>query len=144
MTHATIQRLPDWPERLAAYLAQMRPHRYVLGGNDCARFAAGAVHAITGQDVLPVQWATPAEAARQLRQLGGMAAAVGGVLPALPGPALAQRGDVVLVHAPVHGGRAMRQWLAVADGSRWWVPSATGLASGPMALACRAWGVGHG
>jgi hypothetical protein len=144
MTRPTLRRLPDWPERWAAYLVAMRPHRFAWGSHDCARFAAGAVQAITGQPATTLQWSGPADAARLLRRLGTLADAVGQVLPELATPSLAQRGDVVLVRAPVHGGRAVRQWLAVADGPHWWVPSATGLASGPMALAHRAWGVGHG
>jgi hypothetical protein len=144
MTAAALQRLPDWPERLADYLAAMRPHRFAWGTHDCVRFAAGAIAATTGAQVLRWQWASMADAARVLRQLGPLPVAVGAVLPALAAPALAQRGDVVLVQAPVHAGRAVRQWLAVADGPHWWVPSVTGLASGPMALATRAWGVGHG
>lgn len=139
-----LRRLPDWPERLADYLAAMRPHRFAWGTHDCVRFAAGAVHAITGQEPTALQWQGAGDAARLLRRLGTLADAVGQVLPELATPALAQRGDVVLVRAGVHGGRAMRQWLAVADGPHWWVPSATGLASGPMQMAHRAWGVGHG
>lgn len=140
----TLHRLADWPERLADYLAAMRPRRFAWGTHDCARFAAGAVHAVTGQQITALQWSSPADAARLLRRLGTLATAVGQVLPELPAPALAQRGDVVLIQAPVCGGRAVRQWLAVADGPQWWVPSITGLASGPMHLARRAWGVGHG
>jgi hypothetical protein len=139
-----LRRLPDWPERLAGYLSAMRPHRFAWGTHDCVRFAAGAVHAVTGQQPTALQWDSPAAAARLLRRVGTLAQAVGQVLPELPAPTLAQRGDVVLVQMPVHGGRAQRQWLAVADGPQWWVPSVTGLASGPMDLAHRAWGVGHG
>ncbi len=139
-----MQRLPDWPERLAAYLAEQRPHRFAWGAQDCARFAAGAVLAITGCQVLFVQWSDKAEAARLLRHLGGLQAAVSQVLPQLAAPALAQRGDVVLAQHRVADGRARRQFLAVADGPRCWVPSVTGLHSVPMAFAAQAWGVGHG
>lgn len=140
----TLARTPDWPERLAAYLTEMRPRRYVLGRHDCASFAAGAVRAITGADVLPLRWETPAEAVAVLRRLGGLQAAVRAVLPQLATPALAQRGDVLLIRAPVADGRALRQWLAVADGQRWWSPSATGLECGSVHWATAAWGVGHG
>lgn len=139
----TLRRLPDWPERLAAYLAEQRPHRFAWGAHDCAGFAAGAVLAITGRQVLQVQWAGVADAVRQLRDLGGLQAAVDKVLPRLSSPALAQRGDVVLAQHPVADGRARRQFLAVADGPRCWVPSVTGLHSVPMGLAVQAWGVGH-
>lgn len=144
MSTTALARYADWPERLAAYLAEQRPHRFAWGSNDCVSFVAGGVHAITGVQLLTMRWPDAAGAARTLRQLGGLGAAVSGVLPELSNPWLAQRGDVVLVQAPVHGGRAMRQWLALVDGARWWVPCATGLYSGPMALAHRAWGVGHG
>lgn len=140
----SIQRLPDWPERLAAYMAAMRPRRYVLGQHDCAQFAAGAVQAVTGRNVLLAQWRDVSEALQVLRAQRGLRAAVDAVLPRLAVPALAQRGDVVLVQAAVGGGRARRQWLAVADGARWWCPAVTGLESGPAELAVVAWGVGHG
>ena len=139
-----MTRLPDWPERLAAYLAQQRPHRFAWGVHDCAIFAAGAVSTITGRQGLPAQWSSLAEAVRQLRAAGGLPAAVDQVLPRLAVPSLAQRGDVVLVQQPVAAGRARRQFLAVADGPRCWVPSVTGLHSLPIALAVTAWGVGHG
>lgn len=139
-----MNRLPDWPERLAAYLAEMRPRRYVLGSHDCVSFAAGAVRAITGADVLPLHWSSPAEAVAALRRMGGLRAAVQSVLPPLAVPTLAQRGDVVLVRAAVADRRALRQWLAVVDGPRWWAPAVTGLESGPLDLAAQAWGVGHG
>lgn len=138
-----LQRLPDWPERLAAYLQAARPLAFAWGAHDCAGFAAGAVHAITGQRVLPAVWADRAEAARVLRALGGLVPAVSRALPALAGPALAQRGDVVLVAVPAGNGRAVRRWLAVADGARWWAPQHGGLCAGPMAQAVLAWGVGH-
>lgn len=151
LTHSPLQRVPDWPERLARYLASMRPHRYVLGGNDCVSFAAGAVQATTGRHVLWALWRDAESAAQVLRQHGGLARAVATVLPELPSPALAQRADVVLVQASAQPAghsssraRVRRQWLAVADGAIWWAPSATGLTSGPMHQAVRAWGVGHG
>lgn len=142
-----ITRLPDWPERLAAYLQASAGQRFAWGSHDCVRFAAGAVLAVTGRDLLPAQWHDRRSAARLLRTLGGLPAAVGAVLPALAGPQLAQRGDVLLVAAPVAGGRAQRRWLAVADGARWWAPGPGGLACGPAhggaARPVHAWGVGH-
>lgn len=140
----TLARLPDWPERLAAYLCQQRPNRFAWGTHDCANFAAGAVLAVTGCQVLQLQWAGAADAVRLLRTLGGLQAAVDRQLPRLQTAELAQRGDVVLAQQLVAGGRARRQFLAVADGARWWAPSVTGLHSGPMAAAATAWGVGHG
>lgn len=142
MITTEIKRLPDWPARLAAYLEQQRAARFDWGSADCVRFAAGAAHAITGCHLLPVQWSSRGEAAAALRALGGLAAAVGTVLPALARPLQARRGDVVLVQAPGPVGR--RQWLAVADAERWWALTRDGMRCGSMALAVRAWEVGHG
>lgn len=139
----TLRRLPDWPEHLAAYLAEQRPHRFEWGTHDCATFAAGAVAAITGGPEFRAPWFDAADAVRMLRTFRGLAHAVDLALPRLQSPALAQRGDVVLAQHPVADGRARRQFLAVADGPRCWVPSVTGLQSVPMALAVQAWGVGH-
>jgi hypothetical protein len=77
MTAAALQRLPDWPERLADYLAAMRPHRFAWGTHDCVRFAAGAIAATTGRQVLQWQWASMADAARLLRQLGPLPVSCG-------------------------------------------------------------------
>lgn len=138
-----LQRLPDWPERLAAYLHQHRHVAFNWGSTDCARFAAGAVLATTGRDVLQqFSWADKTTAVRQLRQAGGLRAAVGKVLPPLASPAWAQRGDVLLVQASAPAGRLLRRWLAVADGNRWLAPDAAGLCAGPISMAVMAWGVG--
>ena len=139
-----LQRLPDWPERLAAYLQAAMPVQFAWGAHDCGHFADGAVHAVTGRRVLPAAWADRAEAARMLRRMGGLVPTVGLALPMLATAAMAQRGDVVLVQAPTPDGRAQRRWLAVADGARWWAPQRDGLCAGAMAQAVLAWGVGHG
>lgn len=144
MSHATpMRRLPGWPERLAEHFRQHRDTPFGWGGNDCCHFAARAVAAITGLELLPTTWACRAEAVRELRQRGGLVRAVDGVLPRLHSPAAAWRGDVVLVQASAHDG-LRRQWLAVADGTRWWAPSPAGLTHGPMSQASIAWGVAHG
>ena len=43
-------RLPDWRQRLVAYLAEAHRLPYVEGEHDCALFTASAVHAMTGVD----------------------------------------------------------------------------------------------
>lgn len=137
-----LRRLPAWPERLAEHLRRNADAPFGWGVNDCCRFAAGAVAAITGCEVLPLTWANRAEAVQALRQLGGLVQAVDSVLPRLPSPAHAWRGDVVLVQTSErHGCR--RRWLAVADGDRWWAPSPEGLVHGPLSQAVLAWEVGH-
>lgn len=138
-----LRRLPDWPERMAAHLARQAATPFAWGTHDCVRFAAGLVQAITGADLLPADWHTRTEAAQVLRRWGGLVPAVDAVLPRLPSPALAWRGDVLLVQAPAPAG-GWRRWLAVADGPRWWAPSPAGMAHGPMSQAHLAWGVAHG
>lgn len=138
-----LRRLNDWPERLTEYLRRADDVPFAWGLHDCCRFAGGSVQAITGADVLPADWRDRAQAVQVLRALGGLAPAVDGVLPRLSTPALAQRGDVVLVQASApQGGR--RRWLAVVDGARWWAPSPAGLVQGPMSLAAIGWEVAHG
>lgn len=133
-----MTRLPDWPERLADYVARHRGLVFGWGPRDCAHFAAGAVAAITAQDVLPCAWSSRDEAVRILRASGGLVAAVDAVLPRLAGPLLAQRGDVVMLRAP-----QSRRWLAVCDGAVAWAPGADCLVAVPMAQAVHAWGVGR-
>jgi hypothetical protein len=50
MTRPPIARLSDWRTRLAVYLAACREKPFAYGEHDCARFAAGAVEAVTGTD----------------------------------------------------------------------------------------------
>jgi hypothetical protein len=127
-----------WDLALMAYLRQAAGQRFAWGQNDCARFAAGAVQAQTGQPVALPQWANRREAIALLRQHGSLQAAVDAYLPRRKAPAYAQRGDVVLVRAPA----APHAFLAVADAGLWWAPSRKGLITGPLRHARVAWAVG--
>lgn len=138
-----LRRLPDWPERLHAYLQRHAATPFAWGEHDCARFAAGAVQAITGCDVLPATWRDKAQAAAALRKLGGLLPAMDAALPRLPRVGMAWRGDVLLVQQPMPQG-GNRRWLAVADGGRWWGPGPKGMVLGPMSQAVQAWEVRHG
>lgn len=98
----TPLRLPDWEQRLAAWLEDVRDRPFQWGRHDCALFMAGAVLAMTGQDFgepFRGRYRSAAGAARALRRWGSgdlpstLSAALG---PAVP-LALAQRGDVVMV-----------------------------------------------
>ena len=130
-----MSRHPDWPERLAAYIAGTRSLPFAWGWHDCASFAAGAVLVTTGRDLRPQPWMDRRSAAQLLRRTGGLVAAVDAALPRLAAPALAQRGDVVLVQTPA------RRWLAVCDGAVGWAPARNGLAAARMALAAIGWEV---
>lgn len=133
-----LTRRPDWPERLAEHIARHRTTPFAWGVHDCARFAADAVEAITGRRIVFFEWAGRVGAAQVLRRTGGLIPAVDAVLPRLPGPAWAQRGDVLLMQA------GARRWLAVADGAQAWAPHRTGLLAVPIGQAVLAWRVGHG
>lgn len=109
-----LTRFPNWPERLDAVLRDNnRPFQW--GVNDCALRACDVVLAITGTDVAAEfrgRYTTRVGATRVMRRLYGgnlervaekIAAAHG--MPEIP-PALARRGDVVLVdtdHGPSLG-----------------------------------------
>lgn len=142
-----LRRLPDWPARFVAFTSEHEAKPFAWGENDCCIFAAADVCAITGVDLLPrdtASWNSPAAAARVLRRVRGLLGAVVSCLGApLPTPKLAQRGDVLLVRAPLSSQGHVR-FLAVCDADRWMAPHRAGIVRGPMAQAVKAWGVGHG
>ena len=47
-----MQRLPDWQERLTRYVTESASEGFKFGRLDGATFAAGAIHAMTGEDLL--------------------------------------------------------------------------------------------
>lgn len=103
---------------------------------DCVRFAAAAVKALTGRDPLArlsATWTTERGARRVLRRLGGLSAGVDLVLRPVPA-ALAARGDVALVR--LGGGEG----LMIIEGDTLVGPAApAGLQRLPRASAARAW-----
>lgn len=127
------RRLPDWPHLLAAYIDATRPLVFAWGVHDCCTFAAGAVLAITGRAVPMPAWSGRREAVVTLRRLGGLRAATTAQLGPVQAPALAQRGDVVLL---LQRGRSL---LGVCMGHAWAAPGRYGLAFGPMSEALCAW-----
>lgn len=148
-----LQRLPGWPEALAAHIERHRATPFDWVSHSCVHFGAGAVLAMTGTDALAgiARWKSAAGAQRLLAELGGLEAALDARLPRLAAIAHAQRGDLLLVRAAAGeageaGEGGLREWLAVSDGALWWAPHRTGLdhgpAFGPEVVA--AWGVGHG
>lgn len=139
--HALPARLPDWPARLAAAVVQRLPMPFAWGGNDCAAWVADAVAAMHGHDTLhelraPAR-ADARQAHRAVRRGGGFGAALAraGLRPVAP--ALAQRGDVVLL--PVAGQPLPA--LAICLGAEAAAPGPQGLAMVPMAHALAAWRV---
>lgn len=135
---APARRHADWMHRLAV-LAEARQHEpFEWGPNDCAAFAADAVETQTGQDVLAElrgHRSTERQALRRERAIGGIPAAIerAGLMPVAP--ALAQRGDLVLIE------QAPRPVLAVCLGDEAVAPGPSGLQRAPMSRAVRAWRV---
>lgn len=141
-TAALPPRLPDWPERLYAYIESRRRRPFAWGDNDCVTFAAGGVVAITGcrlSQVLPAAWGNVHEAARLVRDSGGLEQACSRALgPSIGGRAatLARRGSVVLT--VLQG----QQTLGLAAGGRFWCgPGSDGLVWRPMDEVNTAWEV---
>lgn len=139
MTRA--HRLPDWPERLAAFIEARRDQPFDWAVNDCCALAADAVLAMTGRDFLADyrgRYATEEQAAALMGE-GGLPAflprvmAAFGAVPVLP--AEAQRGDVALI------GLENQLVCGVVTGPHIAAPGARGLAFVPLRRASMAWGV---
>lgn len=104
-----LHRLPDWEQRLAEYLASKANARFCWGREDCALFAAGAVLAVTGQDLaVPFRgrYRTARGAVRALKRFGA------GALESTVdqhfercAPAFVRRGDLVAIAG--EGGHAL-------------------------------------
>ena len=132
-----MTRREDWAEALAGYLDERRDMPFAWGENDCASFAAGAVHAVTGGIPLPLPKIKSPEAyLRFLRDHGPLDAIVDDTLgERLPSPAFAQRGDVVLLFVDE------RATLGVCIGVEAAAPGQDGMLTVPMSTATAAWRV---
>jgi len=139
-TTTTTTRLPDWPARLAQACNAWVNRPFAWGLADCALWAADAVQAQHGRDTLAELRQPPRRTARQglraVRRGGGYAGfmARAGLQPVQP--ALAQRGDVVLL-AQLGADAA----LGVCVGELAAAPGPQGLCMVPMAQALAAWRV---
>ena len=134
-------RLPDWPERLAAFIEVRREVPFDWAVNDCCVLAADAVLAMTGRDFLAEyrgRYATE-EQAEALMGEGGITAFLPRVMAAFGAvavpPAEAQRGDVALI------GLENQLVCGVVTGPHIAAPGARGLAFVPLRRATMAWGV---
>ena len=97
-------RRPDWRPRLVAYIEEVRARPFSYGSHDCALFAAGAVEAVTGDD-LAVAWrgnyGSLKEGLTRLQEVGAAdhLAVVSSFLEPVQ-PAFAQVGDIAVLVAP--------------------------------------------
>jgi hypothetical protein len=123
-------------EALHRYAASHMRTPFAWGEHDCVLFAADAVKAQTGVDRLAAyrgRWKTARGAARLLKRLGGMAAAVDQVLTPIA-PSMAQRGDVA-AWRDADG----RLQLAIVEGESLMGPGEAGLMRLPRAAMVCAW-----
>ena len=141
-------RPPDWPERLAAYIAASRDKRWCWGQHDCCSFARGAVLAAGGPD-LGAGWAgayaDEAEAGEAIRSLGRDLEEAMERVCALHGlpeiePPMAQRGDLVVLRDRMLIGGVPA--AAICMGRDALATTIRGLLAVPMRSAVRAWGIG--
>ena len=98
------KRLPDWEERLGAYLMEVRERAHAFGSHDCALHGARAVEAITGADhgaPFRGRYTTALGAKRALKRFGAgsIEATFDAHLASIP-PSFAGRGDLVMADTP--------------------------------------------
>lgn len=134
-----MNRLPDWPERLAAYFDSVANRSFQLGTHDCALFARGAVHALTGVVVQSPAFGAYVDekSARRLLAALSFEGQVSLCLGDPMSPKFAQRGDVVMYVHEDHGDA-----LGVCAGSTFCAPGYEHLEHRPMSEAVRAWRIG--
>jgi hypothetical protein len=100
MDERLSRKLPDWRERLIAFLSQNRLREFQIGTWDCVIWTAGAVEAMTGVDHLRGYrgYRSIADGHRRLRDKGyaDHVAFVAATFPEVE-PAFAQPGDVAVI-----------------------------------------------
>lgn len=135
-----MTRLPDWHIRLHALVQERQAKPFAWGEHDCALWAADVVHALTGEDPAK-EWrgtySTALEAARVLRELGGMEAMATRTLGEPIAPLMARVGDVGLLES------CGRECFAVCNGDHWMAPGEHGLDVADLYAAKKAWRVGE-
>lgn len=157
-----LRRFDQWPELLAAFIAQHENTRFEWGRFDCALFAADAIHIMTGVDLATDfrwQYATALSATRKMQKFltqinadhpeinadgKGLLEKVAEKIAAAHGMeevvvSLAARGDVVLFDTEEHGPA-----LGIIDmsGVQGVFASAAGVEQIPATECRRAWRVG--
>ncbi len=118
-------RLRDWPERYDVLVRQRADWPFVWGVNDCCTFAADAIVAVTGVDVMGTlrqRYQTAFEALGLTQELGGLQAATTALLGEPCDPVRVTVGDVLLVR------NEGREVLAVCNGASALCPGPRGLA----------------
>ncbi len=144
-------RREDWTRQLANYLEGVRESKFVWGSFDCCLFVCSAIEAMTGVDPgksLRGQYSTEDGAIElMLKEYGtcSLETLVESICkemgyPETP-PLSAQRGDVVLVNAPIPSSSFRTCLGIIAPGGRAAVASPRGFTLFPMRRFLRAWTV---
>lgn len=134
-------RPPDWPQRLAVFLASKERAPFAWGKNDCCQFVSAWLCELTGDNLSePFGGYTSAlGAARVLKANGGILALADAAFAARGWPvvpvALARRGDVVA--GKTDGGLM----LGVCSGADSAFAGKTGIILHPTLASVRAWRV---
>lgn len=132
--------VPQWQRDFDTLVTERMRTPFCWGQHDCCLWAADAVKAQTGVDHAAEYrgtYFTELQAARVLRELGGLAELAGRVGSERL-PLTAQTGDVGLVFD------GSRELLGICVGAHWLVPATYGLAALPLSAARRAWSVARG
>jgi hypothetical protein len=133
-----MKRLQDWQIRFEAFCRERISAPFAWGRNDCCTFAADAVQAMTGQDPAPHlrSHATELQAARVIKEQGGIAAIATAALGEPRPTAFGAIGDIVL--ANIDG----RETLTVCNGTNLLAPGVNGMMTVGMETAVKCWRVG--
>ena len=140
-----MNRKPDWAKHLLAEIQAASERPFSWGEHDCALFACNVVNAMTGTDPAREfrgKYATKTGAARMIAGYGGLSQLAAWIAEEHGceeiNPAMAQRGDVLLVDIGVDGVA-----LGVCAGGRAAVPALSGVWFVPMKQVVRAWATGR-
>ena len=131
-------RYHDWQIRFERFTRERSNMPFAWGSNDCCGFAADCVEALTGAKHFKGLrgYSTELQAAKLLKEHGGVVGIANAVLGDAISPLLATVGDVVLTNAG--GGDT----LAVCNGQTCMAPGKDGLVSMGMDTARLCWRVG--
>lgn len=124
--------------QIAEFMSSHANRPFAWGTHDCCQFVRDALRLMTGRDIAIPRYRTERGAVRALELLGGYEGAMAayGAQP-LPGPLLAQRGDVVMVK--VDG--LFEGALAICTGIAAHSVGPGGLEAAPQSQWLRAWRV---
>lgn len=131
-------RAVDWEDQLNACIEAWQGRAFAWGAADCCTWAAAAVEAQTGIDLMAEfrgAYKSKTGAARALRDIGAgtLVETMDAKLERIP-PAWAKRGDVVMIDGN----------LGICNGRDALMIGDDGLERLPMGAATAAWGLDHG